>query len=127
MSRLIVSSFMIESFSAAGVLAQQAVQINNEPHHKRLLYTNDLRFWDVTLPPGQATQPFVHDYDVATVVIGDGTLNIQRNGEALTQPAPKPRGSVIVAEPTGAPATYRIATKGTTDYRTLEIASMHEG
>ena len=92
-----------------------------------MLYTNDLRFWDVTLPPGQATQPFVHDYDVATVVIGDGTLNIQRNGEALTPPAPNARGSVIVAEHTGAPGTYRIENSGTTEYRAFEIENMHEG
>jgi len=127
MSRLIWSSFVIASFCAAAVLAQAAVSINSEPHHKRLLYTNDLRFWDVTLPPGQATQPFVHDYDVATVVIGDGTLNIQRNGEALTPPAPNARGSVIVAEHTGAPATYRIENSGTTEYRAFEIENMHEG
>ena len=53
------------------------MSINNEPHPKRLLYTNDLRVWEVTLRPGQATQPFTHAYDVATVVIGDGTPNIQ--------------------------------------------------
>jgi quercetin dioxygenase-like cupin family protein len=127
MSRLSLSSVVIASFCAAGVLAQPAVSINSEPHHKRLLYTNDLRFWDVTLPPGQATQPFVHDYDVATVVIGDGTLNIQRNGEALTPPAPNARGSVIVAEHTGAPGTYRIENSGTTEYRAFEIENMHEG
>ena len=122
-----MSSLVIASFCAAALLAQQAVSINSEPHHKRLLYTNDLRFWDVTLPPGQATQPFVHDYDVATVVIGDGTLNIQRNGEALTPPAPNARGSVIVAEHTGAPGTYRIENSGTTEYRAFEIENMHEG
>jgi quercetin dioxygenase-like cupin family protein len=128
MTRLIFSSFVIASFCTAGVVAQSAaVSINSEPHHKRLLYTNDLRFWDVTLPPGQATQPFVHDYDVATVVIGDGTLNIQRNGEALTPPAPNARGSVIVAEHTGAPSTYRIENSGTTDYRAFEIENMREG
>ena len=127
MSRLILSLFVIASFCAAGVLAQPALSINSEPHHKRLMYTNDLRFWDVTLPPGQATQPFVHDYDVATVVIGDGTLNIQRNGEAPTPPASNARGSVIVAEHTGAPGTYRIENSGTTEYRAFEIENMHEG
>lgn len=128
MPRLILSCLAIASFCAVSVVAQQgASSIINEPHHKRLLYTNDLRLWDVTLPPGQATQPFVHDYDVATVVIGDGTLNIQRNGEALTPPAPNARGSVIVAEHTGAPATYRIENNGTTEYRAFEIESMREG
>lgn len=126
MNRLILSSLAIASLCAAGVVAQSAVSIDNEPHHKRLLYTNDLRLWEVTLAPGQATPPFVHDYDVATVVIGDGTLNIQRNGETLTPPAPGARGSVVVADHTGAPAPYRIENSGTTDYRAFEIENMHE-
>jgi quercetin dioxygenase-like cupin family protein len=104
-----------------------AASVNNEPHHKRLLYTNDLRLWDVTLAPGQSTPPFRHEYDVATVVIGDGTLNIQRNGEQLSAPSPNARGSVIVAEHTGAPATYRIENNGTTEYRAFEIENMREG
>jgi quercetin dioxygenase-like cupin family protein len=116
---------------STGRLAAQAqsdaASMNNEPHHKRLLYTNDLRLWDVTLPPGQSTPPFRHEYDVATVVVGDGTLNIQRNGEQLSARPPNARGSVIVAEHTGAPATYRIENTGTTDYRAFEIENMREG
>jgi quercetin dioxygenase-like cupin family protein len=125
--RLILSSFLLAASGAAALVAQSAsVSITNEPHHKRLLYTNDLRLWDVTIPSGQSTPPFVHEYDVATVVIGDGTLNIQRNGEALTPPAPNARGSVIVADHTGAQATYRIENSGTTDYRAFEIENMHD-
>jgi len=104
-----------------------AVSLNNEPHHKRLLYTNDLRMWEVTLPPGQSTPPFRHEYDVATVVVGDGTLNIQRNGEPLPAPSPNVRGSVIVGEHTGAAATYRIENSGHTEYRAFEVENMREG
>jgi quercetin dioxygenase-like cupin family protein len=126
-SRLILSPFLLASLCAAALVAQSAsVSINNEPHHKRLLYTNDLRLWDVAISPGQSTQPFVHEYDVATVVTGDGTLNIQRNGEAFTPPAPNARGSVSVLDHTGAQATYRIDNSGTTDYRAFEIENMHE-
>lgn len=127
MNRLILSLIPLAAWCAAGVAAQSApTSINNEPHHTRLLYTNDLRLWDLALPPGQSTPPFVHEYDVATVVIGDGTLNIQRNGETLTPPAPNARGSVIVAEHTGAPAPYRIENSGTTDYRAFEVENMHD-
>ena len=94
-----------------------AASINNEPHYKRLLYTDDLRLWDVTLPAGQSTSPFVHEYDVATVVIGDG----------LSASSPNARGSVSVSEHTGAPAAYRIDNSGTTEYRALEIENVHEG
>jgi quercetin dioxygenase-like cupin family protein len=125
--RLNLSSFLLATLGAAALVAQSAsVSINDEPHHKRLLYTNELRLWDVTISPGQSTLPFVHEYDAATVVIGDGTLNIQRNGEVLTPPAPNVRGSVSVLDHTGAPATYRIENSGTTDYRAFEIENMHD-
>ena len=138
MSRLFLSCGLVAIFCAVDRLplptasrleaqAQSAAaSINNEPHHKRLVYTNDLRLWDVTLSPGQSTMPFLHEYDVATVVIADGMLNIQRNGEQLSAPAPNARGSVIVSEHTGAPATYRIENNGTTEYRALEVENMRE-
>jgi hypothetical protein len=129
MSRLVLVCVCVASFWAFGRAVQaqsEAASINNEPHHKRLLYTNDLRMWDVTLPPGQSTPPFRHEYDVATVVIGDGTLNIQRNGDQLSA-SPNARGSVIVGEHTGAPATYRIENSGTTEYRAFEVENMREG
>jgi quercetin dioxygenase-like cupin family protein len=136
MNRLILSVRVVSGCATAlfmaiaevGTLAAQSpASINNEPHHKRLLYTNDLRLWEVTLPPGQSTPAFVHDYDVATVVIDDGALAIQRNNEQVAAPAAHARGSVIVAEQTGAPATYRIENTGTTDYRAFEIENMREG
>ena len=129
MSRLFLVCVCVASFWAFGLAVQaqsEAASINNEPHHKRLLYTNDLRMWDVTLPPGQSTPPFRHEYDVATVVVGDGTLNVQRNGEQLSA-SPNARGSVIVGEHTGASATYRIENSGTTAYRAFEVENMREG
>jgi quercetin dioxygenase-like cupin family protein len=130
MSRFFIASGIIAIFCTAGLLAQVpsgTASMSNEPYHKRLLYTNDLRLWEVTLQPGQSTPPFTHEYDVATVVIGDGMLNIQRNGEQVSQPAPNARGTVVVAEHTGAPATYRIENNGTTEYRAFEVENMHEG
>jgi quercetin dioxygenase-like cupin family protein len=120
-------TFLLANFCAAAAAAQTAaVPIDKEPHHKRLLYTNDVRLWEVTLPPGQSTPPFVHDFDVATVVIGDGMSNVQRNGEPFTPPSPSVRGAVIVAEHTGAPAPYRIENNGATDYRAFEIENVHD-
>jgi quercetin dioxygenase-like cupin family protein len=129
MHRLFIVCVCVANFWASGRAVQaqsEAASINNEPHHKRLLYTNELRMWDVTLPPGQSTPPFRHEYDVTTVVIGDGTLNIQRNGEQASA-SPNARGSVIVGEHTGAPATYRIENSGMTEYRAFEVENMREG
>ena len=131
MSRLFLVCVCVANLWALGRAVQaqsEAASINTEPHHKRLLYTNDLRLWEVTLPPGQSTPPFRHEYDVATVVVGDGTLSIQRNGEQLSSSsANNARGAVIVGEHTGAPATYRLENSGTTAYRAFEIENMREG
>jgi quercetin dioxygenase-like cupin family protein len=129
MRRVVLSSvFIVLAIAFIPRIAAQsaAVSINNEPHHKRLLYTNDLRLWDVVLAPGQSTPPFLHEYDVATIVIGDGTLTVQRNGETEAAPSPNARGSVIVAEHTGLPATYHIENSGTTEYRAFEVENMHD-
>ena len=100
----VIFSLFIASFCAAAVVAQSAaVPITNEPHHKRLLYTNDLRLWDVTLAPGESTPPFLREYDAATVLVSDGTVNMQRSGE-----------------------TGRIENKGNTPSRAFEIENVHE-
>jgi len=114
--------------AAVSVLSAQsaAPPANNEPHHKRLLYTNDVRMFDVTISPGEATADHVHEYDMATLIIGDGTLRISRNGQDVAAPAPNARGSVIVTEHTGAPATYRVQNTGTTEYHALEVENVRD-
>ncbi len=129
MMRLITSlGVVILCAAAVSVLSAQsaAPPANNEPHHKRLLYTNDVRMFDVTIPTGEATADHVHEYDMATLIIGDGTLRISRNGQDVAAPAPNARGSVIVTEHTGAPATYRVQNTGTTDYHALEVENVRD-
>ena len=63
---------------------------------------------------------------MATLIIGDGTLQVSRNGQDVAAPAPNARGSVIVTEHTGPPATYRIRNTGTTDYHAIEVENMRE-
>src|SRR5258705_9181570 len=114
--------------AAVSVLSAQsaAVPANNEPHHKRLLYTNDVRMFDVTIPPGETTVDHLHEYDMATLIIGNGALRISRNGQDVAATPPNARGSVIVTEHTGAPTTYRIQNTGTTDYHALEIENVRD-
>lgn len=115
--------------AAVSALSAQsaAVPANNEPHHRRLLYTNDVRVFDVTLPPGETTADHVHEYDMATLIVGEGTLRISRNGQEVTAPAPNARGSVVVTEHTVDPPTrYRIQNTGTRPYHALEIENMRE-
>src|SRR5258705_10202016 len=113
--------------AAMSVLSAQLAPVpaNNEPHHRRLLYTNDVRVFDVTIPPGETAADHVHQYDMATLIVGEGTLQVSRNGQDAAAPAPGARGSVIVTELTGAPAaTYRIRNTGTTAYHAIEVENM---
>ena len=109
----------------AGVAAQSQ-PASVEPHHKRLLYTNDVRVFDVVVPPGQSATDHVHDHDLATIVLGNGTLNISRNGQSVTTPGPMGPGSVTLTEQTGAPATFRIDNTGNTDYHAVEVENMRD-
>jgi quercetin dioxygenase-like cupin family protein len=129
MRRLITSLCVAVLCAAAvSVLSAQsaAVPANNEPHHKRLLYTNDVRMFDVTIPPGETTADHLHEYDMATLIIGGGALRISRNGQDVAATPPNARGSVIVTEHTGAPATYRVQNTGTMDYHALEIENVRD-
>ena len=129
MMRLILSlGVAVPCAAAVSVLSAQSLPLpaNNEPHHKRLLYTNDVRMFDLTLPPGDAMTDHAHEYDMATLVVGDGMLRISRNGQDVSAPASSTRGSVIVTEHTGAPMTYRIQNTGTTEYHALEIENMRD-
>jgi hypothetical protein len=104
MRRLIPAVGVASLWAASALFAQ--VLVDQEPHHKRLLYTNDIRVFDVTLAPGEATADHVHEHDVATLVIADGTVRI--------------------TEQNGAPAAYRIQNTGTAGYRAIEVENMRE-
>jgi len=115
--------------AAVSVLSAQSAPVpaNNEPHHRRLLYTNDVRVFDVTIPPGETAADHVHQYDMATLIVGEGTLQVSRDGQDVAAPSPGARGSVILTEHTGAPpAMYRIRNTGTTAYHAIEMENMRE-
>lgn len=124
-----LSGVVVLYATAVSVLSAQSPRVtaNNEPHHKRLLYTNDIRVFDVTIPAGDSAADHVHDYDMAAVVIGDGTARISRNGEEVSAPVTDRQGSVIISEQSGAPAIYRIQNTGNVDYHVIEVENIREG
>jgi hypothetical protein len=106
-------------------VALSAQPATNEPHHKRLLYTNDVRVFDVIVAPGQNASA-LHDHDMATLVLGNGTLGITRNGQPIATSGPLEIGSVSITEQTGAPSTFRIESAGTTDFHAIEVENMRD-
>ena len=87
--------------AVAPVLSAQNTA-TQEPHHRVVLYTNDVRVFDVTLPPGEATADHSHEHDIVLVAVGSGATRTRRAGE-----------------------TYRIENTDAQPYRAIEVESMH--
>ena len=84
-------------------VAAQSQPATSEPHHKRLLYTNDVRVFDVVVPPGQSTSDYAYAHGVATVVIGSGVTSV------------RDAGSVI-----------HVDNSATADYHAIEVENMRD-
>jgi hypothetical protein len=74
--------------------AQSAVPVFKEPHHRTLLYTNQFRIFDVSVPPGGTSLEHLHDRDVATIAITGGAA---------------PAGTLAVTEYAGKPSSHAVA------------------
>jgi quercetin dioxygenase-like cupin family protein len=91
------------------VLSAQ-VAATQEPHHHVVLYTDDLRILDVTIPPGEAAAEHSHEHDVATVMLG-GTRT-------------KPAGTVDIAAIAGTRTVYRIENADAQPYHVVEVENL---
>jgi hypothetical protein len=111
----------------SGILLGQAVPpVNEDPSHKRLLFTAHLRMFDVTVAPGASTLDHSHDRDLVTVAVGPATLRTRASGGDWSDPRPVASGAVDVASYTGASAVHRIENVGTTPYRAFAVENLRD-
>lgn len=108
------------------LLGQAAPSVNEDPSHKRLLFTAHLRMFDVTVAPGSSTLDHSHDHDVVTVAVGQATLRTRASGGDWSDPRPVASGAVDVASYTGASAVHQIENVGTTPYRAFAIENLRD-
>ena len=108
------------------LLGQAAPSVNEDPSHKRLLYTAHLRMFDVTLAPGGSTLDHSHDHDLVTVAVGEATVRTRMPGGEWSEPRSVASGAVDVAGYTGAPAVHRIENVGKTPYRAFAIENLRD-
>src|SRR3954471_8242728 len=82
-----MTRFILTLACTAAALAMPSAQViqpaTSEPHHTRLLYTNDVRVFDVVVPPGQSTADYSYDHDFTTVVIGTGNTTVRGPGSTV--------------------------------------------
>jgi quercetin dioxygenase-like cupin family protein len=108
------------------LLGQVAPSVNEDPSHKRLLFTAHLRMFDVTVAPGSSTLDHSHDHDLVTVAVGQATLRTRPSGGDWSDPRPVASGAVDLASYTGASAVHRIENVGTTPYRAFAIENLRD-
>lgn len=108
------------------LLGQTAPSVNEDPNHKRLLYTAHLRMFDVTVAPGASTLDHSHDHDLVTVAVGEATVRTRAPGGEWSGPRSVASGAVDVASYTGAPSVHRIENVGKTPYRAFAIENLRD-
>ncbi len=96
---------------------EQAVWVRNEPKHHLLFENDDVRVYDVIVPPGEATLFHVHAVDYVYVVLGDATLKSELQGQQPTDLAAT-RGEVRF---TRGPITHRIQNVGATPFHNITV------
>jgi len=108
------------------LLGQAAPSVNEDPTHKRLLFTAHLRMFDVTVAPGGSTLDHSHDHDLVTVTVGQATLRTRAAGGEWSEPRPVASGTVDVGSFTGSSAVHGIENVGTTPYRAFAIENLRD-
>ena len=108
------------------LLGQAAPSVNEDPSHKRLLYTAHLRMFDITVAPGGSTLDHSHDHDLVTVAVGEASVRTQAPGGEWSEPRSVPSGAVDVVAYTGAAAVHRIENVGKTPYRAFAIENLRD-
>ncbi|HEV2388999.1 MAG TPA: hypothetical protein VGS20_17295 [Candidatus Acidoferrales bacterium] len=71
--------------SQAQALAGQAVSLDQEPHHHLKFANDDVRIYDVVVPPHESTLLHQHDNDYVYVVLGASDITAEEPGQAAVE------------------------------------------
>jgi quercetin dioxygenase-like cupin family protein len=103
----------------AQALAPSLVPIEQEPAHRLVLQNDDVRVFDVGLPPGADTLWHVHRHDGISVRLADATVADEPQ-DAKAEMFHLRRGAVAFgATPT--PRTHRVRNVGGTTFRNIYV------
>ena len=107
--------------------AQSAVPIEEEPVHRLVLQNENVRVFEIWLPPGDDTLWHVHRHDGISVRLADATIEDQpRDGQAKTL---RLRRGEVAYGATSSVLTHRVRNVGETTFHNnyIELLSDHYG
>jgi hypothetical protein len=109
---------------ATVVVISAQVPVIEEPHHHVVLDTILLRVLDVNIAPGDTTLDHVHDRDIATVALGEGTTRARVGSGAWGEPRVRAAGTVGATSYTDAPGAHRVENVGMTPYHLIAVENL---
>lgn len=107
--------------------------VHEEPRHRLIHETSDLRVLDVQIQPGDTTLFHTHDGPITYVTIGASSTDQMALGGAWngTQPRNPPPGRIgavrAVQSYADSPLTHRVTNVGTTLFRLIAVATRRPG
>ena len=93
---------------------QTAVPVDQEPYHRTVFQNQNVRIYDVLIPPGVQTLFHVHSFDSFAIVVNGGKLKGERPG-GTSEEFPMNTGNVAY----NTPVTHRTENVGTTPIRMI--------
>jgi quercetin dioxygenase-like cupin family protein len=112
---------------AGAVIVSAQVPLEKEPHHKVLLDTLLLRILEITVPPGAMTLDHRHEFDIATVALGNASTRTKRPAEEWGAPRIRPLGSPDLVEYTGKPTVHMVENIDKTPYHLIAVENYRTG
>ena len=121
----LVGAFLV----ATTAISAGQVPLSKEPRHRVTFENAQLRILDVNVPPGDTTLDHLHEFDIATVSMTNGTdTRLQSPGQPWSPVRPpRPLGDATVTEYTGKPGSHRLETVGRSAYRLFAVENLRAG
>lgn len=108
--------------------AQGPIPVHQEPHHRVVFETVQMRVLDVLVPPKALTRDHRHDRDIATVSISPADTRTISPGQPWGPVRPRRDvGSAQTTEYTGKPGSHTIENVGATPYRLIAVENLRDG
>ena len=115
LSGLFIIATSLFLFQQVFAQAERApVPVEQEPYHRTVFQNQNVRIYDVLIPPGDQTLFHVHSFDSFAIVVNGGQLKGERPGRPPRE-FPMLTGSVEF----NTPFTHRIENVGTTPIRMI--------
>jgi len=107
---------------AAAAATSAQVPLSKEPRHHVVFENPQFRVLNVDVPPGDTTLDHVHDHDLVTVAVTNGTeTRIQNSGQAWANRPGRPLGDVVVNDYEGKPQSHRLDNVGKVAYQLFAV------